>query len=274
MRELKPRSLFQYGLIAAVLIYAAVLLLVPMATLAQRTFSAGLEPIFTTFSDPDLQAALRMTVFLVVGATIINTVVGVLIAWVLARHEFPGKRLFNALVDLPFVASPVVIGFVVIMLFGRSGWLSNLPFQIAFAWPGMLLVTVFVSLPFVVREVGPVLEAFGHEQEEAAYTLGAGRFTTFRRIVLPAIRHGVIYGVVLTIARSLGEFGGVAAAGGGIQGITETATVYIYRSMSDRNNIGAYSLSLLLGLVAVIILILMTVLKPQHDELPATPSEE
>jgi sulfate transport system permease protein len=274
MRELKPRTIFQYTLIAAVLIYAAVLLLVPMATLAQRTFSAGLDPILKTFSDPDLQAALRTTVFLVVGATIINTVVGVLIAWVLSRHEFPGKRFFNALVDLPFVASPVVIGFVIIMLFGRTGWFSQLPFQIAFAWPGMLLVTVFVSLPFVVREVGPVLEAFGHEQEEAAYTLGAGRFTTFRRIVLPAIRHGVIYGIVLTIARSLGEFGGVAAAGGGIQGITETATVYIYRSMSDRNNIGAYSLSLLLGLIAVIILILMTVLKPQHDELPVTPGDD
>lgn len=269
MREIKPRTLFQIGLIVVALAYAALLLLIPMIGLVQRAFKDGIEPVLQVFSDPELISALRVTASLVIASVLINTIAGVAIAWVLARHNFPGKRIVNALVDLPFVASPVIIGFVIVMLFGRTGWFSQLPLQIAFAWPGMLLVTVFVSLPFVIREVGPVLESLGLEQEEAAYTLGASRFTTFRRVVLPAIRHGVIYGVILTIARSLGEFGGVAAAGGGVQGMTETATIFIFRSMHDRNNTGAFSVSLLLGLIAIIILVLMTMLKPdQHEEIP------
>ena len=179
----------------------------------------------------------------------------------LVRHEFPGKALFNGLVDLPFVMSPVIVGFVVIVLFGRQGWLGNLPFQVAFAFPGMLLVTVFVSLPFVIREVMPVLASLTPEQEEAALTLGASRLTVFRRIIFPGIRHGVVYGLVLTLARSLGEFGAAAVAGGGIQGLTETATIYVYRTMQNRNEVGAYSMAILLGLISIAVLITMNILR-------------
>jgi sulfate transport system permease protein len=155
----------------------------------------------------------------------------------------------------------VIIGFVVIVLFGREGWLKSLPFQIAFAFPGMLLVTVFVSLPFVIREVMPVLASLTPEQEQAAMTLGASRFTIARRVVFPGMRFGVIYGLVLTIARSLGEFGAAAVAGGSIQGITETATIYVFRSLHDRNTVGAYSMAILLGLISIAVLITMNTLR-------------
>jgi sulfate transport system permease protein len=190
-------------------------------------------------------------------ATVINTVLGILVAWVLVRQDFRGKSLFNGLVDLPFVVSPVIIGFVVIVLFGRQGWFKDLPFQIAFAFPGMLLVTVFVSLPFVIREVMPVLASITSEQEEAALTLGAQRFTIFRRIIFPGIRYGVVYGMILTLARSLGEFGAAAVAGGSIQGITETSTIFIYRSLLDRKDVAAYSMAVLLGLISIGVLITM-----------------
>jgi sulfate transport system permease protein len=210
---------------------------------------------------PDALQALRLTFMIAVLASAINVVLGLITVWVLVRHNFPGKALVNALVDLPFVVSPVIVGFVIILLFGRQGWLKDLPIQIAFSWPGMLLVTIFVSLPFVVREVMPVLASLTTEQEEAAYTLGAGRWLVFRRIIFPAIRHGMIYGLVLTLARSLGEFGAAAVAGGGVQGVTETATIYIFRSLHDRNDVGAYSMAIVLAVISVVTLLIMNGLR-------------
>jgi sulfate/thiosulfate transport system permease protein len=149
-----------------------------------------------------------------------------------------------------------------IVLFGRLGWLKDFPIPLAFSWQGMLLVTVFVSLPFVIREVQPTLASLTKEQEEAAYTLGASPSLTFRRIVFPAIRHALTYGIVLTLARALGEFGAVAVIGGGLEGVTETATVFVYRSTLDRNPIGAYGMAILLGVIAIVILIAMNWLRP------------
>ncbi|MEP7290335.1 MAG: sulfate ABC transporter permease subunit [Chloroflexota bacterium] len=257
MSERNPRSWVAWLLIGAVVVYALALIAAPVVTIIGGAFAEGIQPVLDALTTRDALAALKLTFVVTLLVSIINTVLGVLVAWVLVRHDFPGKALFNGLVDLPFVISPVIIGFVVIVLFGRQGWLKNLPFQIAFAFPGMLLVTVFVSLPFVIREVMPVLASITPEQEEAALTLGAQRFTIFRRIIFPGIRYGVLYGLILTLARSLGEFGAAAVAGGSIQGVTETSTIFIYRSLQDRNDIAAYSMAILLGLISILVLITM-----------------
>lgn len=261
MVEKSPRSLLAWLLVAIVLIYAAALIAAPLVSILTGAFQNGVERVIEELTKQDALKALQLTFVVTVLACLINVVLGVVVAWVLVRHKFPGRALFNGLVDLPFVISPVIIGFVVIVLFGRQGWFKDLPIQIAFSFPGILLVTVFVSLPFVIREVMPVLASLTQEQEEAAMTLGASRFTVFRRIVFPGIRHAVIYGVVLTVARSLGEFGAAAVAGGSIQGVTETVTIYVYRSLHDRNNVGAYSMALLLGLISIAVLITMNTLR-------------
>lgn len=257
MIEKPIRSWVAVLLVLFVCLYAVALIAAPVLTIIGGALEEGLQPMLDALTSPDALAALRLTLITTVLATLVNTVLGILVAWVLVRQNFPGKALFNGLVDLPFVVSPVIIGFVVIVLFGRQGWLKDLPFQIAFAFPGMLIVTVFVSLPFVVREVMPVLASITPEQEEAALTLGAQRFTVFRRIVFPGIRYGVIYGMILTLARSLGEFGAAAVAGGSIQNVTETSTIFIYRSLLDRKEVAAYSMAVLLGLISIGVLITM-----------------
>ncbi|MCC6803388.1 MAG: sulfate ABC transporter permease subunit [Anaerolineae bacterium] len=261
MAEKSPRSLLAWLLIGIVLAYVGALIVAPLVSILTGAFQNGAGRILEELTKPDALKALQLTFVITALACLVNVVLGVVVAWVLVRHRFPGRGLFNALVDLPFVISPVIIGFVVIVLFGRQGWLKDLPIQIAFSFPGILLVTIFVSLPFVIREVMPVLASLTPEQEEAALTLGASRFTVFRRIVFPGIRHGVVYGVVLTVARARGEFGAAAVAGGSIQGITETATIYVYRSLHDRNNVGAYSMALLLGLISIAVLITMNTLR-------------
>jgi sulfate transport system permease protein len=248
-------------LIGLVLLYAAVLLLAPIAAILGNVFKNGIEPVIEALVKPAALQALQLSAKLALASSVINAVLGLIVAWVLVRHRFPGRRFFNMLVDLPFVVSPVIVGYVMIVLFGRLGWFRDFPISLAFSWQGMLVVTVFVSLPFVIREVQPVLASLTPEQEAAAYTLGASSWRTFRRVVLPAIQHGLEYGVILTLARSLGEFGAVAVIGGGVQGVTETATLYVYRSLQDRNNIDAYSIALLLGLIAVAILFVMNRLR-------------
>jgi sulfate transport system permease protein len=257
MTEKPARSWVAVLLVLLVSVYALALIAAPVLTIIGGALRDGLQPALAALTEPDALAALKLTLVTTVLATVINTVLGILVAWVLVRQDFRGKALFNGLVDLPFVVSPVIIGFVVIVLFGRQGWFKDLPFQIAFAFPGMLLVTVFVSLPFVIREVMPVLASITSEQEEAALTLGAQRFTIFRRIIFPGIRYGVVYGMILTLARSLGEFGAAAVAGGSIQGITETSTIFIYRSLLDRKDVAAYSMAVLLGLISIGVLITM-----------------
>lgn len=259
MTEKPVNNVAAVGLVVLVLLYSGVLLLAPVTAIIQRAFVDGLQPVLESVTAPDALAALRLTGVIALSTAAINTILGVLVAWVLVRYTFPGRRFFNGLVDLPFVMSPVIVGYVVIVLFGREGWFNTVP--LAFTPGAMLLVTVFVSLPFVVREVMPVLQAMTAEQEEAAYTLGAGRWYSFRRVIFPVIRPAVVYGLVLTLARALGEFGAAAVAGGGVQGYTENATIYIFRSIHDRNDTGAYSMAILLGLIAIIVLVSMNLLK-------------
>ncbi|MFB3902026.1 MAG: sulfate ABC transporter permease [Acidobacteriota bacterium] len=256
--------------VAIVLIYTALLVLAPLLAISWGALSNGIAATLREITSPDALHALRLTLLLGIAASGLNAVLGLLTAWVLVRHRFRGRALLNALVDLPFAISPVIAGLMLILLFGRQGWLKALPdalgIQMVFALPGMLLATVFVSLPFVVREVMPVLRHLGTEQEEAAYTLGATGWQTFWNVTLPAIRWGLLYGISLTFARALGEFGAVLVVSGGVSGMTETATLFIFRSMDDRNYAAAYSMALVLALASFGALILIELSKKRTKQ--------
>jgi sulfate transport system permease protein len=249
--------LLRYGLIGIVVVYVSILILAPLVRLIFGTFEQGLAPVVASLSDPAMLNAFWMTLWITLLTVVIHGIFGTVVAWVLVRQRFPGHRFLNALIDMPFAVSPVVVGYMLLLLFGRNGilypFLSSLGIQVAFALPGMILATLFVTLPFMVRELIPVLEAFGVQQERAAATLGASGLQTFRFVTLPAIRWGLIYGVTLTFARALGEFGAVLVIGGGVQGRTETATLFIYRALDERNYVGAYSAAMVLGLLSLLL---------------------
>jgi sulfate transport system permease protein len=198
-----------------------------------------------------------------------NTVFGVICALAIVRQRFPGKGVMNALVDLPLALSPVVVGLAFLLLYSRTGWfggwLMDHGIHVVFALPGMILVTIFVSLPFVVREVVPVLREIGTEQEQAAATLGASGWQTFRRVTLPAIRWAIAYGVVLTTARALGEFGAVSVISGHIVGKTETMTLHVEAQYQQFDYVGAYAASVVLAMIAIATLVAMTMFKPKEE---------
>jgi sulfate/thiosulfate transport system permease protein len=245
--------------------YLAVILLAPVALVFWRAFEHGWHPFWLAISNANAVHALQLTVEVTVIVVPLNTVFGVVCAIAIVRHRLPGMGVVNALVDLPLALSPVVVGLALYLLYGRDGWFGHWLLghgvQVLFALPAMVLATTFVSLPFVVREVVPVLREIGTDQEEAAATLGASALTTFRRITLPAIRWAVAYGVVLTTARSLGEFGAVAIVSGGIAGRTQTLTQYVQASYENFDQTGAYAASVLLAVLAITILLLMTAVK-------------
>lgn len=259
VRAVARPGFVEWALIAFAVLYAALLLAGPLLAIMWGAFSEGLTAFFHQITSPDALSALRLTLLLGLGATIINMVCGIVVAWVLVRDDFAGKRFVNGLVDLPFAVSPVIAGLMIVLLFGRNGWLTQvtdaLGVKIVFAWPGMLLATIFISLPFVVREVMPVLEQTGTEQEHAAYTMGATGWQAFWHITLPSVRWGLLYGVSLTFARSIGEFGAVLVVSGGVSGLTETSTLFIFRSLDDRNYVAAYATAALLAAISFIILI-------------------
>jgi sulfate transport system permease protein len=216
-----------------------------------------LGAIASALLQPDVLRAFGLTLEIAGIVVVVHAVFGTAVAWVLARHNFRGRRLVNGLIDLPFAVSAVVVGYMLLLIFGRTGLLGpaldRMGIKIAFAVPGMALATLFVSLPFMIRELLPVLEAFGVEQEQAAATLGASGWQTFWWVTFPALRWGFLYGVVLTFARALGEFGAVLVIGGAVQGLTETATLYIYRALDQRDYVGAYSAALVLGLISLVL---------------------
>ena len=245
------------------LTYLTLILALPVFMVFWRTFEDGLEPVLKAISRPAFQSAFWMTLQITAIAVPINTAFGILAALMLVRRRFPGRSLLNALIDLPFAISPVVIGLSLVLVYGKNGWLggllSDLGIQVIFAMPGMVLATMFVSLPFVVREVMPVLREIGTDQEQAAYTLGASGWRTFWRVTLPSIRWGVIYGVILTTARSLGEFGAVAIVSGKISGKTETLTTHVEERFQAFDLVGAYTASIVLACMALLVLLAMTI---------------
>jgi sulfate transport system permease protein len=246
-------------LIGIVIAYASALILAPIAALISGAFAEGIPAIITALSDPDVLSAFSLTLQIALITVVVHAVFGTALAWMLVRHRFRGRRLLNAFVDLPFAVSSVVVGYMLLLVFGRNGFLAPvleaLHIRVAFAVPGMILATLFVTLPFMARELIPVLETFSIEQEQAAATLGASGWQTFWLVTFPALRWGFIYGIILTFARALGEFGAVLVVGGGIQGQTESATLYIFRALDQRQYVGAYSAALLLGLLSLVLVI-------------------
>src|SRR5256886_678645 len=252
----------RYALRFASLGYLAVLLVAPVGFVFWRTFEHGFGPAWDAVTAPDAVHALKVTLILTLIAVPANTIFGVMCAMAIVRHRLPGAGIVNAVVDLPLALSPVVVGLALLVLYGRGGWLGG--HAIVFALPGMVLATIFVSLPFVVREVVPVLREIGTEQEQAAATLGASAFQTFRRVTWPAIRWATAYGVVLTTARALGEFGAVSVVSGRLAGQTESLTLYVQDRYQSFDNTGAYAAAVLLALLALATLLLMTRLKPKE----------
>jgi sulfate transport system permease protein len=246
-------------LIGIVVTYVALLILAPLFSLISGAFKEGIAGMLTALREPDVFKSFSLTLYIALITVVIHALFGTTLAWVLVRHHFRGRNILNAFIDLPFAVSSVVVGYMLLLVFGRGGMvapiLERLQIKVAFAVPGMILATLFVTLPFMVRELIPVLEAFGIEQEQAAATLGASGWQTFWMVTFPALRWGFIYGVILTFARSLGEFGAVLVVGGGIQGHTESATLYIYRALDQRQYVGAYSAALVLGLLSLILVV-------------------
>jgi sulfate transport system permease protein len=249
--------------------YLATLLVVPVALVAFRAFEDGVGDFVGAITTPEALHALWLTVIIALIAVPANTVFGVLCALAIVRRKFRGHGLVNSIVDLPLALSPVVVGLALVLVYGRNGWwgewLSDNGFQVIYALPGMVLATIFVSLPFVVREVVPVLREIGDEQEQAAATLGASGWQTFWRVTLPAIRWGIAYGVVLTTARALGEFGAVSVVSGRIAGRTETMTLHVEERFQAFEVQDAYAASVVLALLAVVTLLAMTLLRREES---------
>ncbi len=252
----------KYALRVFSLSYLAVLLVAPVGYVFWKTFEHGVGPAWDAVTTPDALHALKVTLILTAIAVPANTIFGVLCALAIVRHRYPGAGIVNAVVDLPLALSPVVVGLALLLLYGRGGWLGG--HGIVFALPGMVLATIFVSLPFVVREVVPVLREIGTEQEQAAATLGASALQTFLRVTWPAIRYATAYGVVLTTARALGEFGAVSVVSGRLAGETESLTLFVQDRYQSFDTTGAYAAAVVLALLAMATLLLMTRLKPKE----------
>lgn len=261
---------WQLGLRTIALIYLAILVALPIVLIGYRTFEDGFAAFYDSITTPAAISALSLSLLIVAIVVPINVVFGIVTALALVRGRFRGRGFVQAIVDLPFAVSPIVVGVSLILLWGVHGWFGFLEdggFKVIFALPGMVLATIFVTLPFVVREVEPVLHEIGEEQEQAAATLGASRWQTFWRITLPAIRWGLTYGVVLTVARALGEFGAVIMVSAGVAGESQTLTLLVHsRYIDDHNTFGAYSAATLLMILALLTLLLMTLLDQKRSK--------
>ena len=255
----------------AALGYLALLLLIPIVMIFVRTFDDGIGKAFDAITTPEAIHAFYLTFLMVIISVPLNTAFGVLAALVLVRQKFKGKAILNAFIDVPFAISPVVVGLALVLVYnGRDGWfgqaLENAGFQVIFASPGMIMATVFVALPLVIREVVPVLEEIGDDQEQAARSLGANAAQTLRRITLPAIKWAVVYGVVLSLARSLGEFGAVKIVSGNIAGQTMTASQQVEDAYQNFQQGTSYAVAALLALIAMACLVVVSFLRPKDED--------
>ncbi|HXA31198.1 MAG TPA: sulfate ABC transporter permease subunit [Acidimicrobiales bacterium] len=238
--------------------YLALLVVVPVGSVFYRAFQHGFTAAWDAVTTPEAVHALWLTLLVVLIAVPLNTVFGVGVSLILARHRFRGAWLLDAFVDLPLAVSPVVVGLALVLVYGKTGWFGNWlaghGIQIIFSFPGIVMASATVALPYVVREVLPVLQEIGTDQEQAATTLGASSFTAFRRITLPSIRRSLAYGVTLTTARVLGEFGAVVVVSGAIAGRTQTMTLFIQDSIDNLNPVGAYAGAVILAIIALVVL--------------------
>ncbi|MCE8013552.1 sulfate ABC transporter permease subunit CysW [Halomonas alkalicola] len=246
-------------LIGAAVVLAALFLLLPLVAIFAQAFARGIDVFWANVTNHYTLAAIQLTLFIAVLTIPVCLVFGVALAWLVTRFRFPGRRILQTLIDIPFAVSPVVAGLVYLLLYGRTGWLGNWldghDIQLMFAWPGILLVTIFVTCPFVARELIPLMQAQGSREEEAAVTLGAPGWTIFRRVTLPNIRWALLYGVILTNARAVGEFGAVSVVSGAIRGQTNTLPLHLEQLYQDYNTVGAFASASLLALIALLTLV-------------------
>jgi sulfate transport system permease protein len=253
--------------------YVLGLVALPVVTVTKRTFENGLQPVLDSLQNPDLISAARLGLIVAVIAVAINTVFGVGMAVLLVRYRFPGRRLLNAVIDLPVSISPVVVGIALILVYGQNGWfggwLEGHGVQIIFSTPAIVIATVIVALPLVVREVIPTLEEAGTEQDQAAQSLGANSAQRFWRIILPTIKWALAYGVVLSLARSLGEFGAVRVVSGSVPGVSQTLTLFVndqYQEFGPEAEQAAFTAAFALMLVAVVFIVVIAKLRPKDAE--------
>ena len=262
------RVLSRLGLRSIALAYLAVILVGPLLIVFWRTFQDA-SAAWDALTTPETIHAFKLTLIITAIAVPVNTVFGIVCALAIVRKRFWGKGLLNAFIDLPLALSPVVVGLSLFLLYGDDGWfggwLSEHGIQVLFALPAMVIATIFVSLPFVAREVVPTLREIGDDQKQAAFTLGASGWQTFWRITLPSIRWAVIYGVILTTARCLGEYGAVAVVSGRLQGETETATLRVQERWEAFDVAGAYAISIVLAMIAILVLVAMTAIRPKEE---------
>jgi sulfate/thiosulfate transport system permease protein len=262
------RLLSRLGLRTIALAYLAVILVGPLVIVFWRTFQDA-SAAWDALTTPETIHAFKLTLIITAIAVPVNTVFGIVCALAIVRKRFWGKGLLNAFIDLPLALSPVVVGLSLFLLYGEDGWfggwLNEHGIQVLFALPSMVIATIFVSLPFVAREVVPTLREIGDEQEQAAFTLGASGWQTFWKITLPSIRWAVIYGVILTTARCLGEYGAVAVVSGRLQGQTETATLRVQERWEAFDVAGAYAISIVLAMIAILVLVAMTAIRPKEQ---------
>ena len=266
---LRKKRAVRAALLAAALVYVGVLLLAPVAGIVWTVVKGGLAQVTDTFARPDVKHAFWLTFVITIQAVAVTSFFGVIVAWILSRDSFRGRALMNAVVELPLAVSPVIVGLMCVLLFGVGGWFE--PFfaergiRVIFATPSMVLVTMFICIPFVIREVAPVLQELGTNEEEAAQTLGASPLQTFFRITLPNIRWGLLYGIALSTARSLGEIGAVLIVSGAVQGQTETATLYVLRAIEERQEASGFVVALTLAAVSIVILLGIEIFKRARE---------
>ena len=270
----RSRSPFRWVLRTVVVAYLFFLVIWPVALVAKATFSRGLAPVLEALHQPDVIFAFQLTLSIAFWAVLINTIFGIIISLLLSRYTFPGRRALSAFIDLPLSVSPIVVGLALLLVYsGRTGWLGqsleSAGFQIIYAPTGMILATAFVSLPLVIRELVPVLTEIGTDAEQAARSLGASSLQSFLRITLPSIKWALLYGVVLSLARSLGEFGAVKIVSGGVAMRTQSATLLVeerYQQFGPENTITAYTAAFILALIAVLALVVVTSLRPKENQ--------
>ncbi|MDK1709956.1 sulfate/thiosulfate ABC transporter permease CysW [Serratia marcescens] len=255
----------KWTLIAIGTLFSVLLLVVPMMSIFAEAFSKGVGAMWSNLLDPDMLHAIWLTVLIALITVPFNLVFGTLLAWLVTRFTFPGRQLLLTLIDIPFAVSPVVAGLIYLLFYGSNGllggWLDAHNIQIMFSWPGMVLVTIFVTCPFVVRELVPMMLSQGSQEDEAAILLGASGWQMFRRVTLPNIRWALLYGVVLTNARAIGEFGAVSVVSGSIRGETYSLPLQVELLQQDYNTVGAFTAAALLTLMAIVTLFLKSALQ-------------
>ena len=257
------------ALIVIAVAFVALLLVAPLGAVLVQALSKGVMAYFEAFDDPDTLSAIRLTLLTAAIVVPVNTLFGIAAAWAIAKFEFRGKSLLITLIDLPFAVSPVVAGLVLVMLFGAHGWfgawLQERDISVIFAVPGIVLATVFVTFPYVARELIPLMQQQGSEEEEAAITLGAGAWMTFLRVTLPKIRWGLLYGVILCNARAMGEFGAVSVVSGHIRGMTNTMPLQVEILYNEYNFVAAFAVASLLAVLAIVTLVIKTFVEWRAD---------